>query len=166
MIPAGVLPQIVETPVRGRPTRPPVFSCPQRPDSDRLKIPCPQTAERRQFPRGPAIRFCQPIGGELPWSGTNLIPRPAPSRRPPPSCQPWRATQLSMLSQHHLQYKNEPPHSRSLLSVCPIKECRNLTSGASGFRAECRCAGAAGDPFLHSPMYCLIPKPAYGYICK
>ena len=62
-------------------------------------------SERRQFPRGPAIRFCQPIGGELPWSGTNLWPRLAPSRRQPPSRQPWRATQPPSPQQRHFQYK-------------------------------------------------------------
>ena len=37
-----------------------------------LKAYGPQTIRATAIPTGPAIRFCQPIGGELPWSGTNL----------------------------------------------------------------------------------------------
>ncbi len=71
------------------------------------------------IPTGPAIRFCQPIGGELPWSGTNLIPRLAPSYRQPPSRQPWRATQPPTHSPRHFVNNNikKPLHNFPLSAI-------------------------------------------------
>ena len=89
-------------------TRPPVFSC-SRSSAPVPARKCESVSGSHQSDgnsHGDQLSpYRQPVGGELPWSGTNLWPRLMPSRRQPPSVRPWRATELPTPQQSHFQYK-------------------------------------------------------------
>jgi len=68
----------------------------------------PQAIKATAIPTGASFPpYRQPIGGELPWSVTNLISRLAPNCRQPPRLRPWRASQPPM--PHNAAFNTKSP---------------------------------------------------------
>ena len=71
------------------------------------------------IPTGASFQHPATYRRGIAWSGTNLLPRLASSRRQPPSRQPWRATQPPTHSPRHFVNNNikKPLHNFPLSAI-------------------------------------------------
>lgn len=109
------------------------------------------------IPTGSSFQHPATYRRGIAWSGTNLLPRLASSRRQPPSRQPWRATQPPTHSPRHFVNNNikKPLHNFPLSAIMKQETAKANKGRAQRVRTSLR--PYAGDTTSHTADFCAVP---------